>query len=85
MKKSELVNKIAEQTGVTPGEAADQVDQVVHRILTKVRKGQRTTLPGLGQFLQGTKGQVTFERTPVSQPADQDFKKQTGKLSKRSN
>lgn len=50
MKKPELAKRLARQSGVSRAEAADQLDRVVHQILTNLRKGQSAALPGLGKF-----------------------------------
>ncbi|MGA2132253.1 MAG: HU family DNA-binding protein [Bryobacteraceae bacterium] len=62
MRKAEIAKRLARQSGVTNAEAADQIDRVVHQILTKLRKGQSAPLPGLGRFRPGPKGIYRFER-----------------------
>jgi nucleoid DNA-binding protein len=42
-------------------EAADQLDEIVTRILSKLRKGKSVTLPGLGTFLPGLPIRFRFE------------------------
>ncbi len=59
MRKIQLASKLARQSGVTRAEAADQLDHVVHNIVTNLRKGKPANLPGLGQFTPGDKW--TFE------------------------
>lgn len=53
MDRDELTTRLAKEAGVTRAAAADQLDQVIHRILTKLRRGKPVALPGLGQFLPG--------------------------------
>jgi nucleoid DNA-binding protein len=62
MKKPEIAKRMARQAGVTEGEAADRVDRVVRQVLSRLRKGQDTELPGLGRFTQGPDGRLAFER-----------------------
>jgi nucleoid DNA-binding protein len=62
MKKSEIAKRMARQAGVTEGEAADRVDRVVRQVLSRLRKGQDTELPGLGRFTHGPDGRLAFER-----------------------
>jgi hypothetical protein len=62
MKKPEIVQKLARRAGTTPGEAADQLDLMVRQILESARQGKETHLPGLGRFLPGVDGKVSFER-----------------------
>jgi hypothetical protein len=49
MKKREIAERVARQTGLPPGVAADEVDQAVHRILAKLRAGKPAKVPGLGK------------------------------------
>lgn len=50
MRKTDLTRRIARQTRVTQAEAADQLDRVIHEILVNLRKGEKASLPGLGEF-----------------------------------
>jgi hypothetical protein len=60
MKKSEIARRIATQSGVSAGEAADRLDRMVEQILSNLRQGKETSFPGLGKFTQGPGGQVAF-------------------------
>lgn len=62
MKKHDIAKQIARQSGVTPGEAADRLDRVVHEILTRLREGKAAHVPGLGHFRTGADGKVAFHR-----------------------
>ena len=62
MKKPEIARRIARESGVSAGEAADRLDLVVHDILSNLRKGKETSLPGLGKFMNGPLGTVAFRR-----------------------
>ncbi|MBZ5591635.1 MAG: HU family DNA-binding protein [Acidobacteriia bacterium] len=62
MKKSELATRLAKQAGVSPAEAADQLDHVVSQIISNLKKGQGAQLPGLGEFKPGAKWNFKFER-----------------------
>ena len=64
MKKTEFAGRLARRSGVTRGEAADQLDRVVNRILDNLKKGQRAALPGFGEFRTRPDGGVVFERDP---------------------
>ncbi|HVP48013.1 MAG TPA: HU family DNA-binding protein [Bryobacteraceae bacterium] len=61
MKKSELATRLAKQVGVSPAEAADQLDHVVSQIISNLKKGQGAQLPGLGEFKPGAKWNFKFE------------------------
>jgi nucleoid DNA-binding protein len=62
MRKPEIAKRLARQAGVSNAEAADQLDRVVHEILSKLRKGKTATIPGLGQFAPGPKGSYRFKK-----------------------
>jgi nucleoid DNA-binding protein len=60
MKKLEIARRLARQSGISQAAAADELDRVVHRILTNLRKGRDTPVPGLGVFAPGPDGSVLF-------------------------
>jgi nucleoid DNA-binding protein len=62
MRKPEIAKRLARQSGVSNAEAADQLDRVVHQILSKLRKGKTAPFPGLGQFTPGPKGSYQFKK-----------------------
>ena len=62
MKKPDIAKRMARQAGVSSGEAADRLDQVICEILGNLRKGREANLPGLGRFKHGLNGKVAFER-----------------------
>jgi nucleoid DNA-binding protein len=62
MKKPEIAKRLARQSGVSSAEAADQLDRVVHQILSKLRHGKPAPFPGLGQFTPGPKGSYQFKK-----------------------
>jgi nucleoid DNA-binding protein len=62
MKKPEIARRMARQSGVTRGEAADRLDRLVREILGGLRQGKPARLPGLGCFRAGVDGRVIFER-----------------------
>ncbi len=53
MKKAELANHEARRQRVAPGDAADQMDRVVNRIIRALRSGRPAELPGLGTIQPG--------------------------------
>lgn len=61
MKKPEFAKRMARRCGLTPAEAADELDRVVHRIVAGLRKGESVPLPGLGKFRPGPGGMFEFE------------------------
>jgi nucleoid DNA-binding protein len=65
MKKPDIAKKMARQSGVTRGQAADRLDRMVQEILVGLRHGKETRLPGLGCFRPGTGGRLAFQREGV--------------------
>jgi nucleoid DNA-binding protein len=63
MEKPEIVRRLAQRSGVSPGEAADRLDKIVYQILEKLRHGQSAPLPGLGLFHVGADGRIKFQRS----------------------
>ena len=66
MRKPEIAKRLAKQAGVSNAEAADQLDRVVHEILSKLRQGKPASFPGLGQFSRGPKGLLQFKQEKPS-------------------
>jgi nucleoid DNA-binding protein len=48
MTTPELLDRIAAATGQPPAVAADQLDQLVTRLVTTLRHGKQVKVPGLG-------------------------------------
>jgi nucleoid DNA-binding protein len=61
MKKSEIAKRMARQSGLSEAQGADNLGRVIHQILANLRKGNPTSLPGLGRFVKGPDGKVSFE------------------------
>jgi nucleoid DNA-binding protein len=61
MKKPAIAKIMARQAGVTPAEAADQLDNVIREILAGLRQGREADCPGLGRFRHGAGGKLVFE------------------------
>ncbi len=61
MKKEELASRLARQAGVSPAEAADQLDHVVSQIIANLKKGAAAQLPGLGKFTPGPRWEFEFD------------------------
>ena len=62
MKKPDIAKSIARQSRVSEAEAADRLDRLIHLILSNLRKGRETSLPGLGKLTRGPDGRLAFER-----------------------
>lgn len=60
MKKQELAQRIADNTGLSPAEAADGLDSVVTRILERLRRGKKVNMGRLGVFEPGPTPQFQF-------------------------
>lgn len=52
MKKKDLAQALARQTRQTPAQASDEVDKLVHQILSALREGRPVDLPGVGKLVQ---------------------------------
>ena len=72
MKKAELVNHEARRLRVAPGNAADQMDRVVARIIRTLRSGESAELPGLGTIQPGKRW--TFRPSKKKTAADVSLK-----------
>ena len=68
MRKQEIAKRIARQSQVSQAEAADHLDRIVYQILSNLRKGKATPLPGLGKFIQSADGSIRFERETARLP-----------------
>jgi nucleoid DNA-binding protein len=55
MKREELAKKLARKTGLSNSEARNEVDELVHNILHKLRKGQQVKVPGVGKLVGNKK------------------------------
>ena len=75
MKKEQLARKLAKESGITPGAAADQVDRIVGDILQRVRRGQSASLPGLGTFRRSKTQEFEFEGSVPFVPDEKGSKK----------
>jgi len=62
MKKFELATRLARKRKISKPEAADRLDEVVHGILSKLRRGKSAAIPGLGTFSPGK--QIRFRSAP---------------------
>jgi nucleoid DNA-binding protein len=55
MKREKLTQAVARQTRVGRAAARDQVDEMVHKILRALRRGEPVDLPGLGKLVAPAK------------------------------
>lgn len=62
MQQEDLARKIAEETGITPAQAADELDCIVNRILDRLRKGKSASLGTLGVFRPGALPNFEFRK-----------------------
>jgi nucleoid DNA-binding protein len=51
MKREELAKTLARQTGLTKSAARNEVDELVHDILLRLRHGQPVKFPGVGKLV----------------------------------
>lgn len=50
MKSEDLTRELARKTRQSPAQARDEIDTLVHRILTSLRQGLPLELPGVGHL-----------------------------------
>jgi len=62
MRKEHLARRLAKESRISTGAAADQVDRVVTDLLQRVRKGKSVSLPGLGTFQAGRNRDFQFDQ-----------------------
>jgi DNA-binding protein HU-beta len=48
--KADIVDEIADKTGVTKKQAADAFEVIINSITKSLKKGERVQLPGFGSF-----------------------------------
>jgi len=51
MKQEELARELAREARLPPAVAQERIDELVHRIVKKLRRGQRVSLPGVGTLV----------------------------------
>ncbi len=56
MTKSELVNQVADRSGLTKSDSARAVDALLETVEDALRRGSEVTLSGFGKFHVGQRG-----------------------------
>lgn len=56
-----MARRLAKESHITTGAAADQVDRILNDLLKRVRQGQSASLPGLGTFRSGRDQDFKFD------------------------
>jgi len=51
VKRQQIAYKLARQERLSSAKARDEVDELVHKILKRLEKGQPVHLPGLGKLV----------------------------------
>ncbi len=69
MKKEHIARRLAKESHISTGAAADQLDRIVSDILKRLRKGETACIPGLGTFRVGRGRDFQFERTQSKKAA----------------
>jgi nucleoid DNA-binding protein len=54
MKQEELARELAREARLPAAVAQERIDELVHRIVRKLRRGQRVELPGVGKLVMRT-------------------------------
>ena len=68
MRKPDIAKQLARRSRVSQAEAADRLDLILNNILSDLRQGRESALPGLGKFKHGPDGQVAFEPEARQRP-----------------
>ncbi|HVO98133.1 MAG TPA: HU family DNA-binding protein [Bryobacteraceae bacterium] len=50
MKREKLARTLARETGLSKSAARQEVDELVHKILDRLRQGRQVKIPGLGKL-----------------------------------
>lgn len=56
MNQEELARELAREARLPPAVAQDRIDEVVHGIVKKLRRGRPVELPGLGKLVARATG-----------------------------
>jgi len=62
MQKPDIAKKIARQSKISVGQAADCLDRLVQQIVADLRRGDGANLPGLGRLTVKPNGNLSFDR-----------------------
>ena len=62
VKKPDIAKQMARRAGLSPAEAADCLDRVIHQIVLRLKRGQDAGLPGLGVLRQSARGELRLDR-----------------------
>ena len=54
--KADIVDEIADKTGVSKKQAADAFEVIINSITKSLKKGERVQLPGFGSFSVSKRG-----------------------------
>lgn len=63
MKKQDIAERLARKARVTPADAADRLDKLIHDVLAELKRGNPVALPGLGTLTRGEKQDLQFDQT----------------------
>jgi nucleoid DNA-binding protein len=75
MKKEQVARRLAKESHLTTGAAADQVDRILNNLFKRVRQGKSVSLPGLGTFRSGRDQDFQFDKPKALNPRPLNAKK----------
>lgn len=61
MDQRELAHLLAGSASLSPSDAADELDEVVHNVIRNLKEGKPARLPGLGTLRPGKRAGVEFQ------------------------
>jgi len=68
MKREDLTRALAERGRLSRGEAQDQLDRLVHRIVRSLRRGRPAEMPGIGRLTARVPSGSNTGALPVRRP-----------------
>lgn len=69
MKRDDLARALAVRGRLTEGEAQDELDRVVHRIVKNLRQGRPAEMPGVGRLIARRRTARLSPKSAVRTPA----------------
>ncbi len=63
MKKQDIAERLARKAKVTPADAADRLDKLIHDVLAELKRGHPVALPGIGTLSRGDRQDLRLDQT----------------------
>ena len=56
-----LIRRLAKRSGITRAQAADQIHNIIHDLVSRLKRGETARLPGVGKLVGPTRPKFTQE------------------------